>query len=334
MVPNSPANSPTSDPTDPADLARHVRDAEGWIDRVRSFRLGVELKTTVSPEAIEFCSRRSDRASCCGGGLPRQGTEKLEVAFDDCRAYRRVDDPDRSDAFRVRFWDGSRAIEYDQLGRIHDHTFKRPGPQFMSELFGHLPWPRAAPHAFWFDDPKHRADESSFGHPKTFAGVGTERFRGVDCHVIDSPVAWRRLFVGIADRRLYGISTRARSRSTGDRGARMLLDLAKEHGKTITSVEDYGPWFLTLSADAQEQVQLEYARRLEPLSLRYVDSWFADYQEIAPGCWLPLRMGLAAWEIEADTPFVSWQRDVTVLDARVDFPLPDELFVMPDVPTK
>jgi len=76
------------------------------------------------------------------------------------------------------------------------------------------------PHAFWFDDPKHRADEFYFGSPKTFTAIDTEAFRGVDCHVIDSPIAWRRLFIGIADGRVHGISKRARPQSSD--GSRIL----------------------------------------------------------------------------------------------------------------
>ena len=320
---------------DAPELARRARDDEAWINRARSFRVRAEMKTTVSPAALEFCSKHADRTSCCGGrgggGLASSGTLKLDLAFDQRRAYRRIDnlDGDRAGTFRVRTWDGTRAVVYDHIGRNHDRTVRRPGPQFMSGLFGHLPWPRAAAHPFWFEDPRHIGDEFYFGRPDTFTAVGTEDFRGVDCRVIDSPVAWRRMFIGVADGRLYGITKRARPRSSRDRNEQVLRELAKEQGKSMGSADEYAPWFMALPRDVQDHWQVEHARRLEPSRVRYVDFWYADHRELAAGCRLPMRMGIVAWEIEAEEPFVSWERDVTVLEATVDSPLPDELFATP-----
>ena len=318
---------------DPAALVREVRQTESWIDRVKSLHLRVEGTWKMPKEGIEH--RVAELKKRFPGTQPTtqtfpelnpEGHDTIEIAFDQKRAAYRVLNPASHMPIDHRVWDGKQAIDHEKY--VNDELFaldSKPG-QFLDTLMLWLPWPRAGVHAFWWTDPDRRVDEDFIGgKPEVIALKGREVFRGVECYVLDSPMYWHRLYVGVADHRLYGNNNRVMPRSAKSADG-IMFEIAKAHGKQLNSIEEYNLWQRAQPKEVQDQLNLEYFRRLEPLSRPYIDNWFADYQEIAPGCWMPMRMGYDFWEPEGSKPFIESHRELKVIEAAVDQPLPEELF--------
>lgn len=55
--------------------------------------------------------------------------------------------------------------------------------------------------------------------------------------------------------------------------------------------------------------------------------WLDDYREVAPGCWFPMTQGYASYDAdESGQMYLSFRRDMKVVEVRVNEPLPDEMF--------
>ena len=320
---------------DPAALVREVRASEGWIDHVRSFRAHVEGKWVATPQAIEHARAdlkkrfpQTEPTTKQFAQLQPQRKDKLEFGWDPTRAYCRHDEVNGPGTFVVRIFDGKQAYSDEQYSPGQElYALEKSAPRFMGYMLSSLPWPRTAPHTFWFSD--DNLDEDYLGKAETFELRGPQKFRGVECYVLETPLYWQRLYVGVADHRLYGSSHRVTPRSLPQKTAiDIMLAAAKARGKTLKSIEEYSPWLKSLSADEQQSVNLEYFRKLEPYSVPQFVNFFSDYKEVAPNCWMPMSMGYDCYDNEGDKPFVSGTRELKVSEVAIDRPLPDDRFVM------
>jgi len=206
-----------------AELVRAVRESENWIHKVESFFLSVESTWTTTPE--EIAARRSELKRRYSDSeldpnrfwdLKPRRKDFLEFAVERDRLYFMAEEPGRSRTLKI--WDGKEAFWRRQIftgKRDRCYVGLRPEEVFEN-VFGNISWLRAQPHSFWFD--LRDVDEclKYYGYPEDFAVVGRQEYRGVDCHVLD----WRpkeglfaasdlskRWYVGVRDRRLYGLAT-------------------------------------------------------------------------------------------------------------------------------
>jgi thiol-disulfide isomerase/thioredoxin len=89
-------------------------------------------------------------------------------------------------------------------------------------------------------------------------------------------------------------------------------------------------WLIRLPEADKSAYKKEFYRRMRPFSRPDATYWFADYRELAKGCWYPMRQGYDNWNSEADPlsdPAVTSQREIRVTEAVVNTPLPDTWFV-------
>jgi hypothetical protein len=145
-----------------------------------------------------------------------------------------------------------------------------------------------------------------YGHAEDSSIVGRCEYRGVDCHVLDVPP---RGIAGLVivqsypgckscQRRQYGLIGEARG-------------LAGQSFRWYVGAEDhrlYGLMWLT-----NKKPRVEY--------------WMLDYQEVKPGCWLPMIQGCDVYEKDvASKSYVDVHTDLKVVDVRINEPLPNKLF--------
>lgn len=336
----SAATAATTAPAiNPADLVREVRAAEAWIDTVDGLRLKLEGESTSTPDEVE--RRKSKRrtqfpqAELTVENFPdlrAASTDTIEIAFDKTRASLRVVGFSGPGTFDHRVWDGKRAVAHEsyRAGKEH-YALHNQAHEFMDLMMSYLPWPRQAVHAFWWTDPTARVDESFVGPAETYELIGREKFNDVDCHVIETPMYWRRMYVGVEDHRLYGQSNRVLRRGSNAAVA-VCVAIAAQRGKKVADWNEYAAWTKSLSADEQRQIEREYFRRLEPHALLQFVNFYSDWKEVAPGAWLPMRMGYDHYDTfdiaENEPAPLTGSRRMKVVEVEVNPKLPDAMFAI------
>ncbi|MHC4168643.1 MAG: hypothetical protein ACYSWQ_16960 [Planctomycetota bacterium] len=205
------------------ELVRAVRGSENWIHNAESFFLSVESTWTTTPEGIaarrgELKRRYSDSELDPNRfwDLRPRRKDFLEFGVERDRLYFLAEEPGRSRSLRI--WDGKEAFWREQyFVSKRDRCYLGPGPEKVFEcLFANLSWLRSQPHSFWFDPRDVDERLKYYGNPEDFAISGRQEYRGVDCHVLDwkpkkglfaASDLSKRWYVGVKDRRLYGLAT-------------------------------------------------------------------------------------------------------------------------------
>jgi hypothetical protein len=206
-----------------AELVRAVRESENWIHDVESFFLSVESTWTTTPQGI--AARRGElkrryRDSELDPNrfwdLRPRRKDFLEFGVERDRLYFLAEEPGRSRSLRI--WDGKEAFWREQyFVSKRDRCYLGSGPEKVFEcLFANISWLRSQPHSFWFDPRDVDTRLRYYGYPEDFAVNGRQEYRGVNCHVLDwkpkkglfaASDLSKRWYVGVKDRRLYGLAT-------------------------------------------------------------------------------------------------------------------------------
>jgi hypothetical protein len=233
----------------------------------------------------------------------------LESAFDKTRV-RSLNDQ-RDSKRELKIWDGGRlAVHEEPLTEGQElYTLGRTiQGSFQDMLAFETSWPRAQPHAFWWDDKDVDEILNYYGLPEDSSMTGRCIYRGVDCHVLDMPP---RGIAGLVivqsypgckscQRRQYGLIGEARG-------------LAGQSYRWYVGAKDHRLYGLVWMSNKKPRV--EY--------------WMLDYREIKPGCWLPMVQGCEVYEKDGSgRSYVDVHTDLKVVDVRINEPLPDELFAM------
>jgi len=325
--PTAAAHSPTTTtttkpvsttvPVDAASLVREVRAAEQWIDTVKSMRVKAETVWHAPPGAP---------------AIPARPTT-IVAGFDDHRLYYRADATEY-ELIDHRTWDGTVAVSHSKYDHAHhdqEQYVLDTKPGFIGEMqFGSFVWPRAGPHSFWWRQPQNVSLDAYGGAPEDFRVAGRERFLGVECYVVESDLHYTTLYVGIADHRMYGRASRELTRLSENSRGPIGREVANDMGAGVNDSRGLNAWLARLAPEQKDAYWKEYYRRMRPFSRPGITQWYADYRELAPGCWYPMHQGYDVWNSNADPltePEVVSQRDVRVTDAQVNAPLPDEWFV-------
>jgi hypothetical protein len=199
-----------------ADLVRAVRESENWLHRIDSLQLRVEGKWTRSPESIaaryaELKKQYPDHEPDPNRfwDLKPSESDILEYAIDfKGKRLRSIKDT-LGRSYFLSIWDGKQAIGYVKgVGGLQRYSLES-GKEWFETLFGSLSWPRAQPHSFWWEPQNVEEKIDLFGRVEDFKIIGRDKYRGVDCHVLecssrsDHPVTYR-WYVGVEDHLLYG----------------------------------------------------------------------------------------------------------------------------------
>ena len=299
-----------------AELIRAARTGENWLHEIDSLYIRIESTSTKTPEGL--AARRADlRQQDSDGRLKAEKfpelkpatTAILEYATDETRV--RFLNDQQGSRCDLKIWDGQQLMFHEaplnegQEQYTLDRTFHG---YFQDMLASDTSWPRAQPHAFWWDDKDLDEYLSYYGRAEDASMTGHCDYRGVDCYVLDvCPKGIPGLVIvqsypgcKTCQRRQYGLIGQARG-------------LAGQTYRWYVGAKDgrlHGLMWLS-----NNKPRVEY--------------WMADYKEVRPGCWLPMTQGCDAYvEDSSGRPYVDVHTELKVTDVRINEELPGELFEM------
>jgi len=316
---------------DASALVRSIREQEAWIDRVESLRLKADIRFETSPAGI--AKRRRELRKKFGDGRDIESNrslrpvafETIELAFD----RERVRWWDRWDAdwFDLRVWDGRRLITYASYGvppdRREYQILAEPGT-LLSGLLVHFDSFRAGPRRLWWvDTPGDREVVARLmGRPEDFVYGGRETFHGTDCHVASCWANWTTFYIAVADGRLRGARHGA-LRSPEKR----LLNWMNRNGHSLRNVEEMAAWIQSRAPNDARAFERDRSANMHRLVDPVFDYWLSDDREIAPGCRLPMTQESNLYFLDEDDRLaIEETHRLTVTEAKVNIPLPAELF--------
>ena len=304
-----------SEPT-AAELIRAARAGENWLHDIESLYIRIERTTTKTPEGLT--ARRAERRQQYPDKhleadrfpeLKPVTTAVLEYAIDKSRV--RFLNDQHGSRCDLKIWDGRQLMFHevsllDKQEQVNlDRTFDG---YFQDMLASDTSWPRAQPHAFWWDDKDIDEYLSYYGRPEDASMAGRCDYHGVDCYVLDvKPKGIPGLVIvqsypgcQSCQRRQYGLIGEARG-------------LAGQSYRWYVGVKDHRLYGLLWQSNNKTRV--EY--------------WMSDYKKVRSGCWLPMTQGCNAYvEDSSGRSYVDVHTELKVVDVRINENLPDELFAM------
>ncbi|MHC4438397.1 MAG: hypothetical protein ACYS3S_13635, partial [Planctomycetota bacterium] len=219
---------------------------------------------------------------------------------------------ERDSRRQVKIWDGKQLMAHDISflnGQDQYSLGRSPQGSFQDMLAYETSWPRAQPHSFWWDIRDVDELMSYYGHAEDASIAGRCNYRGTDCYILDvSPRGIPGLVVvqsypgceTCSDRRHYGLAGEA-------------VGLAGQSFRWYVGANDHKLYGLVWLSNKKPRI--EY--------------WMSDYKEIHPGCWLPMTQGCEVYsKNNTGLPCMETHSDLKIVDARINEPLPDELFRM------
>lgn len=322
-----------------ADLVREVRASEQWIDKVHSLHLKIEGTWTLTPEGIEWRKERlrqkgfppEDINVARFPELLPETADRLELAFDSNRLLFRQDAPQSSVTLDHRTYDGRQVRSHMVQGGQEHFSVGKDAPALAGRyVIDNFAWLRAGPHPLWFVPKNAIGDDALFGRPEEFTRVGPEVFEGVDCYVLELErhessqiVRW---YVGTGDHRLYGMQSLSLpnpspAQVTEMKGA--IVEAAKAMHLRLANGRPFERWMESLPVKQQKALEVAMNKRFRALFTPGLTHRMAEYREVAPGCWMPMRQGYSFSAREGSV------RDMRISMVSVNQPLADELFVLP-----
>ncbi len=224
-------------------------------------------------------------------------------------------------------WNGSLAIscqEPEPPDQKH-YGLSNKASQFFEQtaLFALLPWGPGDGYHFWWlarDAAKYR--EGYFTAPEDFELAGQEDVQGKRCHVLQSCAGLVRLYVGVADGRLY----RREILVSHDGTARQLAISQKIGGTSIKTLKDWWDWEEGLKPQDRVRAYRSFQEaQFERARVRLRET-FDDYREVSPGCWLSFRQRMDSFATNSAEPILDSRAEQTIADVTVNQPLPQDLF--------
>ena len=184
-----------------AELIQGIADDESKPYQFTSARIRIEEKQSFSP------ARLADVKAKTGKDVRPEATLSKEVVFDATRVRSRSEMIDIFGDSRVTLdvWNGESRKQHSlqrndglEVSRYDLSSSVRHGFSGVS-----LAAFQIEPRRFWWSQLAQAG--RVFTLPEDYALGGEEVFHGRPCYRLDCPCAMRRVFIGVADRRLYGI---------------------------------------------------------------------------------------------------------------------------------
>ena len=310
-----PTATASSEPT-ASELIRAARAGENWLHDIDSLYIRIESTSTKTAEGL--AARRADLRQQHPDGpleadqfpeLKPVTTAFLEYAIDESRV-RFLNDQHGSQR-DLKIWDGKQLMFHEASlyeGKQQVNLDNSPHGYFQDMLASDTSWPRAQPHAFWWDDKDLDSYLSYYGRAEDASLTGRCDYRGVDCYVLDvKPKGIPGLVIvqsypgcKTCQRRQYGLIGEVRG-------------LAGQSYRWYVGVKDRRLHGLKWLSNNKSRVEYR----------------MSDYKEVRPGCWLPMTQGCDAYvEDKCGKPYVDVHTELKVVDVRINEELPDELFAM------
>jgi len=327
-----PSDQPLPSNLDVAACVRKLWQDEAWVDHAASLHLKLTDHSIATPAGqaaqIADLKEKFPNAVIDEKAFPHLKPEThgtIEWAFDARRLFKRVE----SDSFRLldlRIWNGQKGLchELYHSGQEHYAFLNDIERLFFS---GAIPWPRRGPHQSWWH--KFHEDYSS---PVDYRLTARVIFRGRDCLVLEHDNhPWLTLYVGTDDQRLHGYIqwVTNNSRQIDREYDQASAAVAAEFGQKIDCLKSLEQWAQTLPRDDRAAVDRLVAIRMKKFAVPQFTFWYEDYRPIADGCWMPMFMGSNQWNTDLEPYEIRGERQLTVVSAVKDQPLPDAIFEMP-----
>jgi thiol-disulfide isomerase/thioredoxin len=336
LIVTAPAMADVGEDIDVAALVRDIRANEAWIEEVSSFYARFEGERTQSPERIaanleDLKARYPHIEEWDPAEVPRlrpNCRETRVIAFDEARWYEWVHWEGLK--FEETVWDGE--LWFDQTGRSPDepnyYAFDDALERRYPALLRRLGWPQAAEHSYWWNPTS--ADKNTIalcGAPESFSLVGEEKYRGVDCYVLESLGGSKVWYVGRDDHRLRGLLTRVVREDADVMPA--IREIGERYGEDLSTRTDYYEWLMSLPFEERVAMRALYNDLLRASMRPWLEKFASDYRELSPGRWFPMRHGGRFFMMEPapDGSFpVAETVDLRAVEVRIDEPLPEDLF--------
>jgi thiol-disulfide isomerase/thioredoxin len=314
-----------------AELMRAVYDGVAWLDAAKSFFILTEYKITHTDEELRWEDKHPMLGLGMSGKLdPRPFCSNVEWAWDEFRIRSNTKSHYEGDPKFHKYtkvWDGSLAVEYGESDDQKQYVLGNKIKPFFEErnLAVELPWEPGGKHRLWWlpiNPAQSRAEE--FIAPEDFELEGQEAINGRPCFVLLSRAGHYRMYVGVADKRLYRkIWYIARD---GTAGYERLKLFQKIGGPSIKTLAHGDAWLANLSPEKQKEIYREFAvAEFAFARPSYCWTW-DDYREAAPGCWLPFKQTLDTFNLDSPESFLRSHSQQTIKEVSVNKPLDNALF--------
>ena len=315
-------------PIDPAELVRGVRKDEAWIDTAESFRIRLEGRWTRTTEAIAISTadlkRKFPSTEISEARFPElnpQTHEKIDLGFDRRRMHVNIESQDGGRVMRKSLWDGQLEFTHEKYSSGQEHYSLAKNHEHLARFFiGNLPCFRAGPHRYWWEP------RGGPGRPEDCRLAGRGQFRGHDCWVVETEILFWTYYIGVEDRRLHGLTRFVLPRGYESRSWPIEQRIASEFGHPVSSKQEYKEWEKSLPKDEKVAMLKRYYVAIRPIVRPQFTHFFDDYQELAPSCWLPMKMGYDHWGRDSEPAAISATREMRVISVELNQPLPDSLF--------
>lgn len=324
-------------PSSAADRVRRIIEDEAMLDRLDSLHLRMKSRWTTPPHKIE--KRRAELekeykdepdveiSADLFPGLRGEITEDLEIAFDSSRLRKHSDWHDYR--AETRIFDGTRLLECENyLNTVQQRYIINAPHQPFDNLFTDLSWLRMGPHNYWWNKSEQSPEllDNIYGRLQDFHTIGEQEYRGRRCYVIENRPATLRLFVGMDDGRLHGHIKLMRPSPEDP-----LEHSRQMYQRDFASMEEVDNWYHELSDEERVGVDKRAMNIRFENSCPWTEYYLDDYREINPGLWFPAQQGYVLYDVEDlkdGSPVVQFRRELELVEAIVNKPLPDSLFEM------
>ena len=337
VSPASATTLPAPASVDAAALVRKVRQDESWIDQVQSFQVTLADDWVRPPRALDarrVRSGRSPTANLTNSAallFPKPHEQgSVELDFDQHHLFQqKLSDGEEPED--VRFWDGEKAFDHERYVSGQESYAFDNSPKMVANFFlDELPWLRAAWHPYWWAAPQDPFLMSEiFGDVDDYHLTGRRNFRGHDCFVLEAPWPRRIFYVGVTDKRLYGIDQRIFPSTPQflSKSTRLSIRLAADLGHPeITSDHQFDEWFRSLPVLKRNKFMHQLYDRYWPLARPFANQWYEDYKDLSPGRSIPMTMGYDVWDESGS--YIELSRTLKVISVSVDQPIPQSRFEM------
>ena len=174
-------------------------------------------------------------------------------------------------------------------------------------------------HRFWWgeSEPMEFGFSAIPAESAAYSLLGTERFGGEDCHLVESKERHERLWISRRTGRIRGyLHYHVEGVVPGFYKTPEAQDVS---GRRFSTKREYIDWFRenrgTLTVAQHTQLNRAWAaRNFEGLAKPHTLIRFSDYREITSAVWFPFREDRASWRLNKKSGQYEYSRSVCVVD--------------------
>jgi hypothetical protein len=308
-----------------AALMRKLYSSRAWLETARSFRIRTNYKGTSTAEGLRW---EKNHSNSYGDNDSRTWHMQDEWAWDESHVLHRTQSHHEGESRFYRYttlWNGSLAIVSSEGPDDKQYALDNK----LEDIFTHtadmalLPWgPGDGYQIWWLTHDAAKFREKFFITPEDFELARQEDVEGKRCQVLESRAGHVRLYVGVADGRLYRRDILvARMKDAAE-----LAIYQRIGGPSIKTFNDWTAWLKQLKPQDSYRAFRSWRQAEFAETCLRIRQTFYDYREVAPGCWLSFRQTMDTFETDSAAPFLSLRAEQTITDAAVNQPLPKDEF--------